>query len=309
MKKVLVLGAAGAVGVHVVKYLLSEGKYEITILDLKNKNVFNRLKRYKKRVNILYGDVTDRILMEALVKNQDYIIYLASAMPPLGNMKKGLSRAIDYNGCENVTRAITYYNPKCHLFYASTTSMYKDIENPSVKSKINLGKYDYFASAKKDAEDLIKSKIKNYTIYRVPLVLSNPLKESFIYTAKLNELMDVITKEDCAYAFVKGLNFSKELNRKTFNLASEEKVLYKDLLDKLLKICGLSWKYVGSRLFLDKDYISPVCSDRDELENLIKYRNDTMDEYYRRMRSRARNRNFNKFLAEPIIYIKKRKER
>ena len=27
MKKVLVVGAAGAVGIHTVKYLLSEGKY------------------------------------------------------------------------------------------------------------------------------------------------------------------------------------------------------------------------------------------------------------------------------------------
>ena len=73
MKKVLVVGAAGAVGIHTVKYLLSEGKYEITILDLKNKKSFNRLKRFRKRVNILYGDVTDRILIEALVKDHDYI--------------------------------------------------------------------------------------------------------------------------------------------------------------------------------------------------------------------------------------------
>lgn len=36
-EKVLVVGAAGAVGIHTVKYLLSEGKYEITILDLKTK--------------------------------------------------------------------------------------------------------------------------------------------------------------------------------------------------------------------------------------------------------------------------------
>ena len=51
MKKVLVVGAAGAVGIHTVKYLLSEGKYEITILDLKNKNSFSRLKRFKKRLD------------------------------------------------------------------------------------------------------------------------------------------------------------------------------------------------------------------------------------------------------------------
>ena len=38
LKKVLVTGAGGAVGIQVIKYLLSEGKYEITALDLRNKN-------------------------------------------------------------------------------------------------------------------------------------------------------------------------------------------------------------------------------------------------------------------------------
>ena len=39
MKKVLVTGAAGSVGNLVIKYLLSEGKYEITAIDLKNKKI------------------------------------------------------------------------------------------------------------------------------------------------------------------------------------------------------------------------------------------------------------------------------
>ena len=38
MKKVLITGAAGVVGLKAIKYLLSEGKYEITALDLRTKN-------------------------------------------------------------------------------------------------------------------------------------------------------------------------------------------------------------------------------------------------------------------------------
>ena len=49
MKKVLVSGAAGCIGTQVIKYLLAEGKYEITALALKNKTVFKRLRRFKKR--------------------------------------------------------------------------------------------------------------------------------------------------------------------------------------------------------------------------------------------------------------------
>ena len=92
MKKVLVTGAAGSIGVQVIKYLLAEGKYEITALDLRNKNVIKRLKQFRKRINILYGDVNDSVLIDALVKDQDIVIHLASALPPLSNMKKGLAR-------------------------------------------------------------------------------------------------------------------------------------------------------------------------------------------------------------------------
>ena len=45
MKKVLVTGAAGTIGNKVIKYLLSEGKYEITALDLRNKNSLKKLKK------------------------------------------------------------------------------------------------------------------------------------------------------------------------------------------------------------------------------------------------------------------------
>ena len=265
MKKVLVTGAAGSIGVHVIKYLLAEGKYEITALDLKNKNVFKRLRRFKKRINILYGDVGDRVLIEALVKDHDIIIHLASVLPPLADMKKGLAEIVDYDGCENIIRAISYYNPKCHLFYASTTSMYKEHENPTVKSRIELDDYDYFSMAKYKTELLIKNKLKNYTIYRIPLVLSNPLKETFMYNVKKNSVVGVVTKEDAAYAFVKGIKYLDKLNKKTFNVMGEESILYRELLEKMLEITGLSFKYVFARLFLEKNYYSPVCADKDEL--------------------------------------------
>ena len=107
-------------------------------------NLIKRLKQFRKRINILYGDVNDSVLIDALVKDQDIVIHLASSLPPLSNMKKGLADIIDYKGTENIIRAISYYNPKCHLFYASTTSMYKEMDSPSVKSKIVLDEQDYF---------------------------------------------------------------------------------------------------------------------------------------------------------------------
>ncbi len=301
MKKVLVTGAAGCIGTQVIKYLLAEGKYEITALDLKNKTVFKRLRRFKKRINILYGDIGDRVLIEALVKSHDVIIHLASALPPLSDMKRGLAEIVEYDNTENIIRAISYYNPKCHLMYASTTSMYKEKENVTVKTKIELNDYDYFSLAKLRTEQLIKEKLKNYTIYRIPLVLGYMDDDIFMYHVKKNSIVDVVTKEDIAYAFVKGIQNLDKLNKKTFNVTSEEPILFNDLLINILKIRGLSFKYVLSRLFLEKNYYSPVCKDRDELEEIIHYRNDSLIEYYNRLKRKNSKRKFAKFLAKPFI--------
>ena len=37
MKRVLVTGASGTIGIKTIKYLLSEGKYDVTALEIKNR--------------------------------------------------------------------------------------------------------------------------------------------------------------------------------------------------------------------------------------------------------------------------------
>lgn len=296
MKRVLVTGAAGCIGRLVIKYLLAEGKYEITALDLKNKTVIQAMKKYRKRINILYGDVNDQVLIEALVKDHDYIIHLASAMPPLADMKKGLSDAIDYEGTENIVKAINYYNPKCHLFMASTTSMYLDKEDATVRSKIDVDKMGYFAISKYNAENLIKEKITNWTIYRVPMVLNNPKKDRFMYHGKKDVMMDVITKEDAAMAFVVGLKYCRELNKKIFNIRTDS-IKYGRLLDNVLLLYGTSMKCIATRMFLEHNFYSPMTKDGDNLEELIHYRNDSIAEYYSRIKVVGQKRKFARWLT------------
>lgn len=300
MKKVLVTGAAGMIGVNVIKYLLSEGKYEITVLDLRNRTSIQNLKRYRKRVNVILGDVCNRVLMEALVKDHDIIIHLAGVMPPLADMKEDLANTINFVGAENIIRAISYYNPECHLFYASSMTLYNGNKDVTVNSKITLDEFSYYNKSLLETEKLIKNKVKNYTIYRLPFVLGNPIKDPFPLNGHKDETMEYITKEDAAYAFVKGIAFKEDLNRQTYNVTGESSILYASLLLKFLEIYGLSWKYVLNRLFIEKNYYHATCKDGDELNNIINYRNDTLSEYYNRLRSRCKKRGFQKFIAKPF---------
>ena len=309
MKKILVTGGFGSVGLCLLKYLLSEGKYEITVLDLDNKKNNKLRKKYQNRVNIFLGDINDISLIEESIQNKDVIIHLASVMPPFSNISKNIGELIEYNGTENIIKAINYYNPNCYMLYASTTSLYDYSLSGSVKEKINESDLTNYSLVKYKVENLIKKKLKNYTIIRVPLILSNIKKEPFMFNVKKNSMVEVSTNYDVAYAFVKSIEYKKELNKKIFNIGMgiNGRVLFKDLMINILKNYGISMKYLLSRLFLEKNYRTPVLTDSDDLENIIHYRQDTLNNYYKRLYNRGRKRVIERFLAKPIIYFMNKK--
>lgn len=311
MKKVLVTGAAGSIGSLVVKYLLSEGKYEITAVDLKNKNTFQKLRRYRRRINIIYGDITDPILTDALVKDHDYIIHLAGLLPPMANIFKEMMEVMDYKGTENIIRAIEFYNKNCELLYASSTSVYEPTNNAvTVMSKTTNNDLDYYSLSKLNIENMIQKNHKHYIIFRLPMVLSDLKTSDLIYNGIKSENIEVISAEDAAYAFVKALDNISQLNGKKFNLSGGEncKTTYNELLINILKYYGLSWKYIRSRLFNLKDYHGFIYKDGDKLENILSFRNDSISSYFMRQKRKIKNRKLNIILAKPLIKFLERKK-
>ncbi len=306
MKKILVTGAAGTIGINVIRYLLSEGKYEITALDLKNRRAYKYLKKYQRRINIIYGDVNDEVLMSSLVKDHDYIIHLAGMLPPFGDFFNSVGE-VEYKGCENIVKAINKLNKKCYLIYASTTSMYDAslmADTSEVIKENSLTNYSYY---KYKSENLIKQNLNNYLILRVPLVLSDLKKEPFIYNVKKNSVVEITTSFDAAYAFVRAIIYSNKLNKGTYNIGLGEKgrLTYNEILNNILSNYGISFKYILARIFLDKDYISPILTDSDELNNIINYRSDSLPKYYKRLKNSGKNRKFSLLISKIILFFKK----
>lgn len=311
MKKVLVTGASGVIGIQTIKFLLSEGKYEITALDLRNKSNYKKLKKYRRRINIIYGDINDKVLIEALVKDQDYIIHLASVLPPIADIKKGLSENIEYLGTENIIKAINFYNPECFLVYASSTTIYGNNEKANIKTKPNLTDMDYYSNTKLKTEELISNKIKNYTIIRVPLVLCNPVSNAFMYNIKKNSIVECITDNDAAYLFASSLNYMDKLNKKIWNAGGGEQLTasYREILAKVLEIYGFSFKYLLTRIFIDKNFYIGVYEDSDKLNEIIDFRSDSLSSYYMRLKRTTKNRVIARFFAKPFIFFLRGREK
>lgn len=308
MKKVLVTGAAGTLGSLVLKYLLSEGKYEITALDLRTKNSQKKLKKYRRRINIIYGDLNDNVLMDALVKDQDYIIHLAGVLPPLADIKKGLAEKIEFDGTTNMIKAINFYNPDCTLIYASSTTIYGDKETASVKDKPNILDIDYYSKTKYKVENLISKKLKNYIIIRFPLILCNPKYNSFMYNIPRNKKIEAITDNDAAYLLAGTIDKSKELNKKVWNAGGGEPCTStsNDILANVLSIYGFSFSYLFNLLFIDKNFYGSTYKDSNDLDRIVEFRSDSLSSYYMRLKRNTKNRNIARIFAKPFILFLKR---
>ncbi len=304
MKKVLVTGAAGNVGLSVIRYLLAEGKYDITAIDLPNKYVYNRLKKYRKRINVVYGDILDGNTVYELIKDQDYIIHLASCLPPLANIKEKLSDLIEVNGTENIVRAINFYNKKCMLIYASSTSIYNTNNPVSTNSKPILeGLYNI---AKIKSEELITKHIKNYVILRLSLVVGDLSNNKMIYNIPKNDMVEFISSDDAAYAFVKCIDKKDSINKKVLNIGGGDMctLLFKDLKKMIILNHGIDSNIVTQSFYLNNKYYSPVLLDSNESNELLDYQRDSFESVSMRIKRKNKKRIISKFIGK-ITHPKK----
>lgn len=284
MKKVLITGAAGTLGLQVLRFLLSEGKYEISVLELKNKHVYRRLKKFRKRINIIYGDINDEAIVDALVKDHDVVIHLAAVLPPFANVRADLSEIINYQGTVNIVNSIKSYNPKCYLLYASSTSVYGKVaeEKITVRTKGEINEFDYYSQNLLKAEKYIKENISNYTIFRLAYLLCDVKHETAIYNVPIDLKIEAVSAEDAGYAFVVAIDKKRELNKKTYNLSGGPKysIYFCDYLIKVLNTYGLSMRFLATFLLSEKNYYGGFYEDGDKLNDILNFRSKDIELYY-----------------------------
>lgn len=310
MKNILITGAAGTVGKKVIKYLLMEGKYNITAVDLKTSYNKHVLKKYRKRVEIIYADITNDANFEDAVKKSDFVIHLAGIMPPLADLNENLTYKGDYKGTENIVRILDFFNPNCHLLYASSTTVYgkQDSDTVSINTKINEESLGAFAKNKLNSENIIKEKLKNYSIYRLPVILCNPIESNFMFSYKANKRFEVVSDEDVGYMFSRAIDKISELNKKTFNVGGGEACITtgSKLNNDMLKYYGLTSKYLKTKLFIDKNFYSYIYKDSNKLDDILTYRNDSIDSYFLRTKRKEKNYYIRKLFGK-IFYRNKNK--
>lgn len=115
-KRVLITGGCGFLGVHLARQLLKQ-KYNVTLLDLADLDAKDIL----GKVKVIKCDVRDREKVNNVIKDYDYVVHAAAALPIL--REKKIIFDININGAENVLNA-SLKNKVKRLVFISSTAVY-----------------------------------------------------------------------------------------------------------------------------------------------------------------------------------------
>jgi dTDP-4-dehydrorhamnose reductase len=181
----------------------------------------------------------------------------------------------------------------------------------SVTSKIKYDKNDYYSKNKELGEKLIKSKIKNYVIYRIPFILGDLKRNKSIYLYQNNQEIEVISVEDLAYGLVKTIEHKDKLNKKVKLLSGGKSCRINSTLlyIYILKIYGLSFNFLTSKLINTFSYPGNIYKEDKNLNQELKYQNDSIDSYMMRLKRNKiiKMRNLKRLMAKPFIKVLERK--
>jgi dTDP-glucose 4,6-dehydratase len=122
--KVLITGGAGFQGSHLAERMLNKG-HEVTIINTFSDEKRRNIEGVKDKLNVVFGSITDPVLVEKTVRGHDVVFHLAANVNVDQSLKDPKS-FIDINitGTFNILEQVRATGAR--LIYASTCEVYGD---------------------------------------------------------------------------------------------------------------------------------------------------------------------------------------
>lgn len=116
IKRILITGGVGFLGVHLARKLLKDG-YQVTLFDTADIDAKDLI----GKTTFIKGDVRDKTAVEKALKNQDFVVHAAAALPI--QQSKKIIFSVNVEGTRSVLEA-SLKNKVKRLIFISTTAVY-----------------------------------------------------------------------------------------------------------------------------------------------------------------------------------------
>ncbi|MDC1196007.1 NAD(P)-dependent oxidoreductase [Crocinitomicaceae bacterium] len=292
-QKVLMTGGTGAIGLQLLKQMQAENRLDqISVLVRDSKTNRKKLKAFGNKLTVHFGDITNLDSVKKAVKGKDVVIHLAALIPTVEDSNDALVTRVNVGGTENVVRAMESESPNAFLLFSSSVAIYGDrIKGPDIKvTDPPKGlEHDNYSKTKVDAEAIIMSSKLNWSIFRLSAIMGigNHKVSGIMFDVPLETKMEISTVKDTANGFVCALDKQSVLNHQIFNLAGGKQcqLTYKEFLTKAFHSFGMGQPNFHEFAFAKQNFHCGYYQDSDILENLIHFRSDSVETYFKRFRA------------------------
>jgi len=256
-KEVLVTGAGGFIGSHLVDNLLSKGANVTAFVHYNARNDWGMLEgRYNDKtpnLNVIAGDVTDSLFVKKAVSEKEYVFHLAALIGiPYSYTAPESYVNTNVKGTLNVMQACLESGVD-RVVHTSTSEVYGTAQYTPIDERHPLqGQSPYSASkigADKIAESFYYSFDVPVTIMRpfntygprqstravIPTIITQALTSNEIKLGSLTPVRDLTYVTDTVQGFIK-MAESKKTAGKTINTGSGRGITIGDLADIIIKL-------------------------------------------------------------------------
>ncbi|MHA1211953.1 MAG: NAD-dependent epimerase/dehydratase family protein [Candidatus Heimdallarchaeota archaeon] len=304
--KVLVTGAFGNVGASTLIALLEKDKYEITCFDKRTPKTLRKARRFKQKVNIIWGDLRNPKKVENAVNGQDFVLHIGAIIPPKAERSEKRTYNINFGGTKNVVNAILKQSKKPKLVYTSSVAVYGDVRELGehcidINYPFNPSPDDFYAVTKIKSENYIRESGVEYVIFRLSYI---PNAESISLTPLMFK-MPLDTPIEFTHTLDTGLAIANTLETDqmfsdVYNLGGGKRcqIYYREFLENMLPFMGVDM--LPDEAF-STDPFHCCFYDTTELEKLLKFQKHDMKDLYQEMVDNTKSARVFARIFKPIV--------
>ncbi|MFW9827391.1 MAG: NAD-dependent epimerase/dehydratase family protein [Candidatus Thorarchaeota archaeon] len=303
--KILLTGAFGNVGLSTLKELVNRN-YDVRIFDIKNRRNMRLALKYKKDLEIFWGDLRNYKDVEEAVSDIDVVIHVAAIIPPLADKKPKFAESVNVGGTKSLLKAMEKLPIKPKLIFTSSVAVYGDrLENPyiTLADKPNPNPHDEYAKQKIKCEEIIMNSSLEWVILRLTYIVSlNKLQmDPLMFEMPLDTSIEICDSNDVGLALTNAVE-SHEIWGRILHIAGGERcrIPYRDYLNQMFDIFGVCFDELPEEAFSKKGFHCGFMSTEIS-QALLNYQRYTLDDYFDAVKKKVAISRLFTYTFKPIV--------
>ena len=280
-KRVLVTGAGGFIGSHLVDELLNKGADVTAFVHYNARNDWGMLEgRYNDKtadLKVIAGDVTDSLFVKKAVSEKEYVFHLAALIGiPYSYLAPESYINTNIKGTLNIMQACLDAGVD-HVVHTSTSEVYGTAQYTPIDERHPLQGQSPYSASKIGADKIAESfycsfglpvtTIRPFNTFGprqstravIPTIITQALTSNSIKLGSLTPVRDLTYVADTVQGFIKFAESQKTIG-KTVNTGSGRGVTIGELADLIIKQVN-----PNATIIYEKERIRPAKSEITQL--------------------------------------------